>query len=165
MPDSLVPPALRSPSRAALLTGLYPPRTGLVANLPSGSPTEGVSDGIDDDEITLADALRERGYATAAVGKWHLGSNLPHLPTRHGFDSYFGISNGDQTFLLLRGVTPVKDPPGLDLITKAYTDEAVQVVKSAPRDPPFFLYLSHPSPHLPPAPAPEFLRRPPAARY
>ena len=103
MTDCRVPSALCTPSRAALLTGLYPPRTGLVANLPSGSPTEGVSDGIDDDEITLADALRERGYVTAAIGKWHLGSTVPYLPTRHGFDSYFGISNGDQTFLLLRG--------------------------------------------------------------
>ena len=159
MTDFRVPSALCTPSRAALLTGLYPPRTGLVGNLPSGSPTEGITDGIDDDEITLADALRERGYATAAVGKWHLGSTVPHLPTRHGFDSYFGISNGDQTFLLLRGSTPVKDPPGLDLITKAYTEEALQVVKSAPRDRPFFLYLAHRSPHVPLEPAPEFLGR------
>jgi len=159
MTDFRVPSALCTPSRAALLTGLYPPRTGLVGNLPSGSPTEGITDGIDDDEITLGDALRERGYATAAVGKWHLGSTVPHLPLRHGFDSYFGISNGDQTFLLLRGSSPVKDPPGLDLITKAYTEEAVQVVQSAPRDRPFFLYLAHRSPHVPLEPAPEFRGR------
>jgi arylsulfatase A-like enzyme len=159
MTDFRVPSALCTPSRAALLTGLYPPRTGLVGNLPSGSPTEGITDGIDDDEITLGDALRERGYATAAVGKWHLGSTVPYLPLRHGFDSYFGISNGDQTFLLLRGSSPVKDPPGLDLITKAYTEEAVSIVKSAPRDRPFFLYLAHRSPHVPLEPAPEFLAR------
>jgi arylsulfatase A-like enzyme len=165
MTDFRVPSALCTPSRAALLTGLYPPRTGLVGNLPSGSPTEGITDGIDDDEITLADALRARGYATAAVGKWHLGSNVPHLPLRHGFDSYFGISNGDQTFLLLRGVTPVKDPPGLDLITKVYTEEAVSIVKSAPRDRPFFLYLAHRSPHVPLEPAPEFLGRSAGGRY
>src|SRR5207245_8869257 len=61
--DFRVPSALCTPSRAALLTGLYPPRTGLVGNLPSGSPTEGISDGIDDDELTVAEALRERGYA------------------------------------------------------------------------------------------------------
>jgi arylsulfatase A len=157
--DCRVPSALCTPSRAALLTGLYPPRTGLVGNLPSGSPTEGVSDGIDDDEITLADALRERGYMTAAVGKWHLGSNAPHLPTRHGFDSYFGISNGDQTFLLLRGTSPVRDPPGLDQITKAYTEEAVSIIRDAPRDRPFFLYLAHRSPHVPLEPASEFRGR------
>ena len=165
MTDFRVPSALCTPSRAALLTGLYPPRTGLVGNLPSGSPTEGITDGIDDDEITLGDALRERGYATAAVGKWHLGSTVPYLPLRHGFDSYFGISNGDQTFLLLRGSSPVKDPPGLDLITKAYTEEAVQVVKSAPRDRPFFLYLAHRSPHVPLEPAPEFRGRSAGGAY
>src|SRR2546428_223229 len=157
--DFRVPSALCTPSRGALMTGLYPPRTGLVGNLPSGSPTEGISDGIDDDEITVAQALRERGYATAMVGKWHLGSTLPHLPTAHGFDSYFGISNGDQTFLLLRGTTPVKDPPGLDQITKAYTEEAVTIIRDAARDKPFFLYLAHRSPHVPLEPAPEFLGR------
>jgi arylsulfatase A len=165
MTDFRVPSALCTPSRAALLTGLYPPRTGLVGNLPSGSPTEGITDGIDDDEITLGDALRERGYATAAVGKWHLGSTVPYLPLRHGFDSYFGISNGDQTFLLLRGSSPVKDPPGLDLITKAYTEEAVSIVKSAPRDRPFFLYLAHRTPHVPLEPAPEFRGRSAGGAY
>jgi len=157
--DFRVASALCTPSRGALLTGLYPPRTGLVGNLPSGSPTEGISDGIDDDEITLATALKERGYATAMVGKWHLGSTLAHLPTAHGFDSYFGISNGDQTFLLLRGTTPVKDPPGLDQITKAYTQEAVTIIREAARDRPFFLYLAHRSPHVPLEPAPEFRGR------
>src|SRR5450432_4103839 len=159
MTDFRVPSALCTPSRGALLTGLYPPRTGLVGNLPSGSPTEGDTDGIDDDEITIAQALRDRGYATAAVGKWHLGSTVPFLPTQHGFDSYFGISNGDQTFLLLRGITPVRDPPGLDQITRAYTDEAISIVRNAAHDRPFFLYLVHRSPHVPLEPAPEFLGR------
>jgi arylsulfatase A-like enzyme len=159
MTDFRVPSALCTPSRGALLTGLYPPRTGLVGNLPPGSPTEGVSDGIDDDEITLGTALRQRGYTTAIVGKWHLGSTLAHLPTNHGFDSYFGISNGDQNFLLLRNTTLVRDPPGLEQITKAYTEEAVKIVNNAPRDRPFFLYLAHRSPHVPLVPAPEFLGR------
>ena len=157
--DFRVPSALCTPSRAALLTGLYPPRTGLVGNLPSGSPTDGVTEGIDDDEITLAQALKDLGYATAMVGKWHLGSTLRYLPTAHGFDSYFGISNGSQTFLLLRGTTPVKDPPGLDQLTKAYTAEAVSIIRGAPPDRPFFLYLAHRLPHVPLEPAPEFLGR------
>ena len=155
--DFRVPSALCTPSRGALLTGLYPPRTGLVGNLPSGSPTEGISDGIDDDEITLGTALRARGYTTAMVGKWHLGSTLAHLPTNHGFDSYFGISNGDQNFLLLRNTSLVRDPPGLDQITKAYTQEAVKIVRDAPRDRPFFLYLAHRSPHVPLEPSAEFV--------
>ena len=155
--DFRVPSALCTPSRGALMTGLYPPRTGLVGNLPSGSPTEGISDGIDDDEITLGTALRARGYTTAMVGKWHLGSTLAHLPTNHGFDSYFGISNGDQNFLLLRNTSLVRDPPGLDQITKAYTQEAVKIVRDAPRDRPFFLYLAHRSPHVPLEPSAEFV--------
>jgi arylsulfatase A-like enzyme len=157
--DFRVPSGLCTPSRAALLTGLYPPRTGLVGNLPSGSPIEGITDGIDDDEITLAEALKERGYATAMIGKWHLGSTVPYLPTEHGFDSYFGISNGNQTFLLLRGTTPVNDPPGLDQLTKAYTQEAVTIIRDAAHEKPFFLYLAHRLPHVPLEPAPEFLGR------
>jgi arylsulfatase A len=157
--DFRVPHGLCTPSRGALLTGLYPPRTGLVGNLPSGSPTEGISDGIDDDEITLAEALRERGYATAMVGKWHLGSTLAHLPTNHGFDSYFGISNGDQEFLLLRNTSLVRDPPGLDQMTKAYTQEAVSIIQKAPHDRPFLLYLAHRSPHVPLVPPAEFMGR------
>src|SRR5204862_4576508 len=69
------------------------------------------------------------------------------------------------TFLLLRGFTPVKDPPGLDLITKAYTEEAVKIVREAPRDRPFFLYLAHRSPHVPLEPAPEFRGRSAGGAY
>lgn len=157
--DFRVTSALCTPSRGSILTGLYPPRTGLVGNLPSGSPTEGQTDGIDDNEITLPEMLRERGYATHAIGKWHLGSTVPHLPTRHGFDSYFGISNGDQMFLLLRDTAPVRDPPGIEQLAKLYTEEAVRIVRGASPSRPFFLYLSHRSPHQPLEPAPEFRGR------
>lgn len=157
--DFRVASALCTPSRGALLTGLYPPRTGLVGNLPSGSPTEGETDGIDDNEITLPEMLRDRGYATHAVGKWHLGSTVPYLPTRHGFDSYFGISNGEQMFLLLRDTTPVRDPPGIEQLTRLYTEEAVRIIRSTSPSRPFFLYLAHRSPHVPLEPAPEFRGR------
>jgi arylsulfatase A-like enzyme len=165
MTDFRVPSALCTPSRAALLTGLYPPRTGLSSNLPSGSPTDGVTEGIDDDETTLAEALKERGYATAMIGKWHLGSTLPYLPTKHGFDSYFGISNGSQTFLLLRDTTLVEHPPGLDMLTKAYTEEAVKIIREADRERPFFLYFAQRVPHVPLDPAPEFRGRSAAGLY
>ncbi len=79
-----------TPSRAALLTGRYPIRSGMCSN------TRGVlfpdSDGgLPQDEITIARALKEKGYKTACIGKWHLGHLPPYLPTNHGFDYYFGI--------------------------------------------------------------------------
>src|SRR5690348_8659051 len=75
-----------SPSRAALLTGRLPVRSGLNRVLGPNS-----TGGIPDGEITLAEALKGRGYATACIGKWHLGHLPRYLPTRHGFDHYFGI--------------------------------------------------------------------------
>jgi len=75
-----------TPSRAALLTGRLPLRSGLTRVL--GPRSTG---GISDTEITLAQALQTAGYATACVGKWHLGFQPQFLPTRHGFDSYFGL--------------------------------------------------------------------------
>ena len=79
-----------TPSRAALLTGRLPVRSGMTSNqrrvLFPNSPG-----GIPAEEILISEALRERGYATACIGKWHLGHLPEHLPTRHGFDYYFGI--------------------------------------------------------------------------
>ncbi len=75
-----------TPSRAALLTGRLPIRSGLNRVLFPNS-----TGGIPDEEITLAQALKARGYATMCIGKWHLGHLPPYLPTRHGFDHYFGI--------------------------------------------------------------------------
>src|SRR5262249_30428404 len=78
--------ALCTPSRAALLTGRYPIRSGLVRVL---FPAEEF--GIPANELTLADLLRKLGYATACIGKWHLGDQPAHHPRRHGFDHYFGL--------------------------------------------------------------------------
>lgn len=75
-----------SPSRASLMTGCYPKRVGIPAVLFPGNVT-----GIHADESTLPELLKERGYATLCIGKWHLGDQPPFLPTRHGFDHYFGI--------------------------------------------------------------------------
>ncbi|MBW3600670.1 MAG: sulfatase-like hydrolase/transferase, partial [Planctomycetes bacterium] len=79
-----------TPSRAALLTGRLPPRNGMCSNrrrvlFPNSKG------GVPADEITLAEALKEKGYATACIGKWHLGHLPEFLPTQHGFDYYFGI--------------------------------------------------------------------------
>ena len=83
-----------TPSRAALLSGCYPGRIGFDVfgknkNLPVLFP--GDAEGLNPDERLLPELLKEKGYATGMVGKWHLGDQPEHLPTRHGFDSYYGI--------------------------------------------------------------------------
>ena len=134
-----------TPSRGGLLTGRYPIRTGLVRVL---FPKDKV--GIDPEEITLAEALKARGYATGMVGKWHLGCMPEHLPTKHGFDSYLGIpySNDMKPTPLYRNDEVLEEPAVQPTLTKRYTEEAVRFVKSA-KDKPFFLYFAHTFPHVP----------------
>src|SRR5690606_17591346 len=79
-----------SPSRAALLTGRYPPRTGVNAVIFHDSP-----DGLPPEEITLAELLRDAGYFTAMVGKWHLGGSDVHMPWSQGFEEFFGVPNSN----------------------------------------------------------------------
>ncbi len=74
-----------SPSRAAILTGLYPQRVGIPGVLMPQSTI-----GLHPDELTLAELLQDRGYVTACYGKWHLGHDPVHLPPNHGFDEYYG---------------------------------------------------------------------------
>ena len=99
--------------------------------LPSGPPDSGIttgpgSGGIDTEEITVAEVLRDAGYATGMVGKWHLGHQAEYLPTHHGFDSYFGIPSGQNGALTVRGdsVTEPEDWLGLDLVTRRYNEES-----------------------------------------
>lgn len=145
-----------SASRAALLTGRYPVRSGFSGSTWVLSPVD--TFGLPQAEVTLAEALKARGYRTAAIGKWHLGHLPPHLPTRHGFDSYLGIpySNdmdkkemrGDPPVPLLRGTEIVEQPVDQSTMTQRFTDEAIRVIREA-GDQPFFVYLAHPMPHLP----------------
>ena len=88
--DFYVPAPVCSPSRAALLTGRHPVRSGLYG---VGSPVLFPDDkyGIPESEVTIAEMLKEAGYRTAIMGKWHLGDASEHFPTRHGFDYWFGI--------------------------------------------------------------------------
>jgi len=119
-------------------------------------PDEG---GIPSSEITLAEGLRDRGYRTAMVGKWHLGhSDEAHLPTRHGFGRYFGLLySNDMTppwmetsepLRLYRNLEPIPEPVNQTSLTVSYTEEAVRFIRSA-RDGPFFLYLAYTMPHFP----------------
>ena len=158
-----------TPSRAALLTGRLPIRSGMCSDKRRVLfPDSG--GGIPATEITLAEALRDRGYATGCVGKWHLGHLPQFLPTANGFDSYFGIpySNdmdriaeapkGRASFWqpetrywnvpLLRDQQEVERPADQTTITRRYTEEAVRFIE-AHREQPFFLYMPHSMPHVP----------------
>jgi arylsulfatase A len=85
-----------TPSRAALLTGCYPRRVGLHLTQPDGAVLRPVSpNGLNPDEVTIAEVLKAAGYATACIGKWHLGDQAEFLPTRQGFDGFFGIPYSD----------------------------------------------------------------------
>jgi arylsulfatase A-like enzyme len=151
--DFYVAAPVCTPSRAALLTGCYPMRVSLPAVL---NPRSLV--GISDKEITLAQLLKTRGYATACVGKWHLGHLPPFLPTRHGFDSYFGIpysndmptptKDGRSGAILMRNEEVVEHPVDQTTLTERYTQEAIKFI-TAGKDKPFFLYLAHNMPHVP----------------
>ena len=86
-----VPSPVCSPSRAGLLTGCYPKRVGLDSGESFAVLLPGDPIGLSPDEVTIAALLREQGYATKVVGKWHLGDQPEFLPDRHGFDDYFGL--------------------------------------------------------------------------
>jgi len=141
-----------TPSRAALLTGRQQMRAGLPNVL---HPTAQV--GLRAQDETLAEALKERGYATTCIGKWHLGHLPEFLPTRHGFDSYFGIpfsndmgdtSRGAPPLPLMEGEEIVEQPADQATLTKRYTERATQFIREN-SEKPFFLYMPHTFPHVP----------------
>ena len=143
--DFYVAASVCSPSRAALLTGCYPSRTGVTRVLFPRDKT-----GLKTETKTIAEVLKTRGYATACIGKWHLGHKPPHLPTFRGFDSYFGIpySNDMRPTPLMRNTETVEEPANQATLTQRYTEEAVTFLK-ANKAKPFFLYLPHTMPHVP----------------
>ncbi len=145
-----------SASRAALLTGCYPNRVSILGALGPGSKT-----GINSNEMTLAEVLKPRGYATAIYGKWHLGDAPQFLPTQHGFDDYFGLPysndmwpkhpSGAQNYPplpLMAGDRAIKQSPDQTQLTTWYTEHAVKFVKKN-KHRPFFLYVPHNMPHVP----------------
>jgi len=134
-----------SPSRAALLTGCYPQRVSIPRVL---FPRDNI--GLNPNEITIADILKTRGYATCCIGKWHLGHLTEFLPTRQGFDYYFGIpySNDMSPVVLVENEKTIETKPDQSLLTRRYTEKAVEFITKN-KDRPFFVYLPHTMPHVP----------------
>jgi arylsulfatase A len=143
-----------SSSRAALMTGCYPNRIGIVGAL---WPKD--RQGISDRELTIGNLLQARGYATAIVGKWHLGHYPQFLPTRHGFDEYLGIPFSNDMgprqpdghyadIPLYDGEEIIERGPDPSQLTRRYTERAVDFIERK-HDRPFLLYLAHAMPHMP----------------
>lgn len=154
--DFYVAQAVCSASRAALLTGCYPNRIGILGAL---GPRD--THGIADSEWTLAEVLAQRGYACAVYGKWHLGRQPRFLPPRHGFDDYFGLPYSNDMWPkhpevgasfpelpLLERETVVALNPDQSLLTTQYAQRAVAFIEAHAAEP-FFLYVPHTMPHVP----------------
>jgi len=150
-----------SPSRAALLTGRYPTRVGVPRVL---FPTD--STGLPDSETTLAQVLKQRSYKTMCIGKWHLGHLPQFLPTRRGFDEYFGIpySNDMKPRPLLHNTETLEEPARLETLTLRYTEQAVKFIERS-QGGPFFLYMPHTFPHIPLAASERFRGKSNAGLY
>ena len=166
--------AVCSASRAALLTGCYPNRIGISGALFPHSKT-----GISSAETTIAELLKQKGYATAIVGKWHLGYQKQFLPLQHGFDEYLGLPYSNDMWPvnfdgkpatveqpqykypplpLVSGNEKIEEIKNLDdqaQLTKRYTARAVEFIKKNKKNP-FFLYLPHSMPHIPIAASEKF---------
>lgn len=162
--------AVCSPSRAAILTGRLPIRTGVWGTARVFFPNS--AGGLPIDEITVADLLKKGGYATGIIGKWHLGHLPQFLPTRRGFDYWFGFPYSNDmgkilstrkdpirpffteprpkapTLPLYKNERVIEEEPDQRLLTKRYTEEAINFIKEK-KDKPFFLYYASTSPHVP----------------
>jgi arylsulfatase A-like enzyme len=148
-----------SPSRASLLTGRYPARTGIEGILGGKRGTSG----LPGDEMTIAKALKGAGYSTAMFGKWHLGTASDNTPNAHGFDEFFGFLAGCVDYYshifywgMEKGVNPVHDLWHNDkevwsdgsYLTELLTSKTIEYIEQQ-HDEPFFLYLSYNAPHYP----------------
>ena len=148
--------AVCSASRASILTGAYSNRIGF-----SGALGPNSKKGINPDELLLSEMLKEKGYKTAIYGKWHLGDNKKFLPTRHGFDDFFGIlysndmwpfhaeyPNSYPDLMLYENENPIEVLTDQSNLTMDLTLKSIEFVNKN-KDNPFFLYLAHPQPHVP----------------
>jgi arylsulfatase A-like enzyme/dienelactone hydrolase len=152
--DFYVAQPVCSASRAALMTGRYPNRVGIL-----GALNPKATNGISSSELTMGQMFKSRGYATAVFGKWHLGHLPQFLPTHHGFDEYYGLPYSNDmwpkhpstTFPplpLIEGEKVIELDPDQSKLTGEYTRRAVAFIQKN-RERPFFLYLAHSMPHVP----------------
>ncbi len=155
-----------TPSRAQVLTGCYAKRVSLPEVI---HPKSAI--GLNSKEHTVAELLKSSGYATMCIGKWHVGDQLEFLPTRHGFDHYFGLPYSNDMGGSEEGAKLRKNPPlplvrdekvieiinaaAQDKLTERYTDEAVSFIRQN-QTKPFFLYLPHTAVHIPIHPGANF---------
>jgi arylsulfatase A-like enzyme len=158
-----------SPSRGAMMTGSYPKRIGFGSFEGRGVLFPGQGVGLNPQETTIARALKEADYATMLIGKWHCGDQLEFLPTRHGFDHYYGIPfSNDMGRQAGRGVARpplplvmdeevLQQQPDQTSLTERYAEQAVRFIRDN-KERPFFLYLAHMHVHLPLYVAERFLK-------
>jgi uncharacterized sulfatase len=180
-----------TPSRAALLTGRLPVRNGMFGTPGGIAPKvfrDNAAEGLPASEVTIAEILKARGYATGMVGKWHLGQLPQFLPMRQGFDTWYGVpyshdmrmtvprTNGWKTpayydpkpeywdVPLMRDDQVIERPVDHRTLTRRLTEEAVRFI-TARRDRPFLLYVAHPLPHIPLARSDRFADTSPGGMY
>lgn len=157
-----------TPARAGLLTGRYPIRTGLGHQVIQAWD----KNGLPESEVTLAEALKARGYVTGMVGKWHLGHVAPFWPPRnHGFDSFFGMhySHNQRPIAMFEAMEPgveyaKDDKVDAAQLTAQFTDKAVSFIDRNAKQP-FFLFIAQTAPHLPLVPHPDFKGKSSAHAY
>jgi arylsulfatase A-like enzyme len=162
--------AVCTPSRAALMTACYPQRVDMALNALPNSVNNivlfpGDPKGLNPHEVTIAEVLKDKSYATACIGKWHLGDQRAFLPTEQGFDYYFGIPfSNDMGFdhripypplPLLRNEEVIEEEPDQRFLTKRYTEETLAFIEQHQQEP-FFVYLPHSMVHWPHYASPAF---------
>jgi arylsulfatase A len=180
-----------SPSRAALLTGRLPVRSGMFATPRGAAPgvfRDNAAQGLPLDEVTIAEMLKSAGYATGMVGKWHLGQLPQFLPMRQGFDSWFGLPFSHDMRMtvrpasgykspeyyapkpeywdvpLMRNEQVIERPVDHRTLTRRYTEEALRFIE-ANKNRPFFLYFAHSMPHIPLARSKDYVGHSAAGMY
>lgn len=160
--DFYVAAPLCTPSRAALMTASYPRRIDMAVGSEFPVLLAGDRKGLNPTEVTIAEVLKSSGYATGMFGKWHLGDQPQFMPTKQGFDEFFGLpyshdiapTHKRQAYFqfpdlpLLEGEQVIEVNPDPSLLTRRFTDKAIDFINRNQHNP-FFVYLPFPMPHMP----------------